>query len=304
MKAKTIKQTISKKISDWIESIEDEELKKLLYKNVIVTGGCITSMFLKEKVNDFDVYFRTKEAAFKAAHYYITMFKKNPPTKLSGGQVQSIGVYEENDRIKIMVKSAGIASEDGANDYEYFETLQESQDNTTQEYVDKVTGLEKVDDDGKLKYRPVFLSSNAITLSNKIQLIIRFYGEPSEIHENYDFVHCTNYWESWSGNLITTVEALECILARELKYVGSLYPLCSIIRTRKFINRGWTINAGQYLKMIMQLNELDLCDIKVLEDQLVGVDVAYFSEIIEKCKEKNPDKVESAYLIKILDKLF
>src|SRR3546814_939057 len=50
-------------------------------------------------------------------------------------------------------------------------------------------------------YRPVFMSTNAITLSDKIQIVLRFYGEADAIHENYDFVHCTNYWTSKDANL-------------------------------------------------------------------------------------------------------
>ena len=34
-----------------------------------------------------------------------------------------------------------------------------------------------------------------------------------------------------------------------------------MIRTRKFLKRGWHINAGQYLKMCFQISELDLSDI-------------------------------------------
>src|SRR3546814_8968134 len=37
-------------------------------------------------------------------------------------------------------------------------------------------------------YRPVFMLTNAITLSDKIQIVLRFYGEADAIHENYDFV--------------------------------------------------------------------------------------------------------------------
>lgn len=32
-------------------------------------------------------------------------------------------------------------------------------------------------------------------------MVIRFYGEPAEIHANYDFVHCTSDWQLWTGNL-------------------------------------------------------------------------------------------------------
>ena len=98
-------------------------------------------------------------------------------------------------------------------------------------------------------FTPIFLSSNAITLSDRIQIVIRFYGDPEEIHKNFDFVHCTNYWLSWNNSLETSDKALESLLAKELYYMGSKYPICSVIRTRKFLRKGWHINAGQYLKM-------------------------------------------------------
>jgi hypothetical protein len=90
--------------------------------------------------------------------------------------------------------------------------------------------------------------------------------------------------------------------------MGSKYPLCSIIRTRKFINRGWHINAGQYLKMCLQVNELDLNNIDVLEDQLIGVDSAYFMMLIDSIRNKQltDDNFElnNSYIISIIDKIF
>src|SRR3546814_3043827 len=75
------------------------------------------------------------------------------------------------------------------------------------------------------------------------------------------------------------------------------YPVCSVIRLRKFIRRGWVINAGQILKMMMQVSELDLTNPAVLQDQLTGVDSAYFIELMSKVKENDPEKVNAAYLV-------
>lgn len=319
MKAKTIRAVIAKKMNEWWTSIDDETVRELAKQNTIVTGGAIASMLLKEPVNDFDVYFRTKEAALAIALYYTKRFE---PQK-KNGIACAITVEEEVEtgRIKIKVKSAGIASEQGTESpYEYFEARPSDE---AQGYVAEVmqnpgdiqdayeateeTALNTGDEDGKPKYRPVFMSTNAITLSSRVQIVLRFYGEPDEIHENYDFVHCTNYWQSWgeeADKLVLRQPALESLLARELRYVGSRYPICSLIRLRKFIKRNWTINAGQVLKMAFQVSELDLKDIKVLEDQLTGVDVAYFCQLIEKLHEKDPEKVNSAYLIEIIDRMF
>jgi len=55
MKTKTITKVIDKKITEWLESITDVELRKEAKRDLIVTGKCIASMFLKENVNDFDL---------------------------------------------------------------------------------------------------------------------------------------------------------------------------------------------------------------------------------------------------------
>jgi hypothetical protein len=141
-------------------------------------------------------------------------------------------------------------------------------------------------------------------LSHKVQIVLRFYGSADTIHENYDYVHCTNYWTSKDDELVLRQPALESLLAKELRYVGSKYPICSVIRLRKFIKRGWTVNAGQILKMMLQISELDLKDHKVLQDQLTGVDAAYFVQLVSMVKENDPEKVNSAYLVEIIDRMF
>ena len=125
---------------------------------------------------------------------------------------------------------------------------------------------------------------------------------------NYDFAHCTCAWSSWDNELFLPQKALECIINKELYYIGSLYPLCSIIRTRKYLERGYHINAGQYVKMAMQLNVLDLTDVKVLEDQLTGVDTTYFQMMIDELKKHQEatgnDKVDTTYAMELINKLF
>jgi hypothetical protein len=87
-----------------------------------------------------------------------------------------------------------------------------------------------------------------------------------------------------------------------------LYPVCSIFRLRKFINRGWRINAGQILKICMQISELDLKEITVLEDQLIGVDSLYFMHLINKFKAKQANDsswvLSTHYLLSVIDKIF
>lgn len=270
MLTKTINKILTKKHSEFVDSITDEEVKKLVKENSIITGGSIVSMLLKEDVNDFDYYFTDKNTCIKVANYYVGKFnnKNNAEIKVT---------ESESGRIKIMVRSSGIALSEGI-------------------------------EDGKNLFLPTCLSSNAITLTDKTQLVIRFYGNAEEIHSNYDFAHATCYWTSKDNKLVLPQLALEKILTRELFYTGSKYPLCSILRTKKFIKRGWTINAGQYVKMALQLNELDLLNQEVLEEQLTGVDSAYFNHAISVIKEKKENdanfKLDSNYLFTVINKIF
>lgn len=293
MKAKNIKAVCAKVIRQWTESIADQSVREVVQQNSIITGGAIASMLLGEEVKDFDVYFRTKEAALVVAYHYAKQFNNT-----HGRQVQ---VTSGEDRVQLRVQSTGVAESD---DHSQDDESKDGQEidavvNATIESDKKPT-----EPTTKPKFRPVFISSNAISLSNKVQVVTRFFGEPDVIHENYDFVHCTNYWCSWNGELTLRPAAMEALLARDLRYVGSKYPLCSLIRTRKFVQRGWQISAGQYLKMAMNLQQFDLTNLKVLEDQLTGVDAAYFDQIIRALTARDSETVDRSYLAELIDRMF
>jgi len=60
--------------------------------------------------------------------------------------------------------------------------------------------------------------------------------------------------------------------------------------------------------MCMQLNELDLKDVKVLEEQLTGVDTTYFQMMVEALQkhmeETGDSKVDTMYAMELINKLF
>lgn len=316
MNKKHINAQLCRKFDEFVSSIENEGIKQIIKEGTIITGGALVSLLQNEQPHDYDIYFKDFKTCYKVAEYFVSKFNEaRKDTKLAEIKIQNgeegfnrdkkwitfetaLTQIADNKepRIKIFISSTGVAGDEEA-----------IEDEEIQTNIEPNTDIEKELEE-KPKYEPKFLTSNAISLSGKIQLVIRFYGEPSKLHENYDFVHCTNYWTSWERKVTLKQEALESIINKELLYVGSKYPLCSIIRTRKFIKRGWTINAGQYLKMAMQLNELNLKDIQVLEDQLVGVDSGYFSMLIDalqKKKEEDPSfEVNNTYVAAIIDKIF
>jgi len=268
MKSKTAEKILRGSFARFLKSIEDKNVQTLVKNNSIITGGAIVSLVLNEKVNDFDVYFTNKETVLAVCNYYKKILIKE------GLEFEGITIEETENRIKFRIPSAGIR---------------------------------KPESEGK-KYYPAVLTDNAISLTNDFQLIIRFYGPANEIHRNYDFVHVKSYWTSCDGKLHLNPDSVEAILSRELRYEGSLYPLASIFRLRKFLSRGWTISAGDIFKMAFQVSKLDFSNPQVIYDQLIGVDVHYFNQMISRIQEDLRDgkikSVDEGYLSQLVDEIF
>ena len=316
LKTKTIKSVLRNRTNAWLESLPDE-IRMKVRNDTIVTGGCIASMMLGEPINDIDIYFKTKATAQLVAEHYVKEFLTARKARIGIDipiYVEELKDVRGEDRVRIVIKSAGVESDKAVSAYEYFEARppEEAGDYVGEVYDDPAAIADLSEEtqeavaaqEPEKDFRAVFLSSNAITLSRKIQIIIRFFGTPDEIHTNYDFVHCMNYWDAATGELVLRPQALESLLSRSLVYNGSRYPVASLFRIRKFIERGWRINAGQIVKMALQISELDLTKFDVLEDQLTGVDVAYFQQVLDTAKERGADKIESAYLIEIINRMF
>uniref|UniRef100_A0A6H1ZDK7 Uncharacterized protein n=1 Tax=viral metagenome TaxID=1070528 RepID=A0A6H1ZDK7_9ZZZZ len=311
MKAKTIRKILHYKFESFLNSIEDEKVRLKIKTGTIITGGSIASMLCGEKVNDYDLYFKNHDTCLLVAQYFLKRFKEaNSIEKIKCRNTLPIDleVIDKDGRIQLFIRSSGVLADNQENEYSYFETLDPgdpSQNSFLEEVVNtkRNQGRPGKEEEAK-KFRPIFLSANAITLTDNFQIVIRFYGTPEEIHENFDYVHCTNYWTSWNDEIVLRKEALESLLTKELRYHGSLYPMCSIIRLRKFLKRDWTINAGQMLKIMFQLNELDLKDVAVLREQLLGIDTAYFMQLLQALEGIDPDVIDFTYVAELVDKIF
>lgn len=294
MKRKTIESNLKTKLRSWLNSIEDSELALDVEKSLIVSGGSIASMFLNEEVKDYDIYLSNIDVVKRIAEYYTKGFP--------------IDVLDGRNKAEIIKKYMDNRTEENINDvYNQhavaLRTLHENQIKLLMKEGGYATS--QISEEGK--YVPVYFSANAISLSNNIQIVLRFHGNVEEVHKTFDFVHATNYF-TFKDGLVTNSKALESLLSKQLIYQGSQYPLTSIIRSKKFIKRGFSISAGEYLKIMFQISQLDLTNIDILEEQLIGIDVAYFSRLIEVLREHyghNPSfKMTPEYLNTIIDRIF
>lgn len=278
MNKEAIKKHLNKKIKSWLHSIKDKELKNDLTKYIMISGGAISSLISNETPNDYDIYLSNIDVAKRLSEYY-TVKDNNFMDKMKERN-RNVSILLLDGRIKI--KSHNIYD------------LNIEQDSL------------RFNPNNEEKYQLRFISSNAISLTDGIQIILRFVGTMEEIHTNFDFIHNKNYYEFNGNNLVLNVDSLMAIMNKQLIYSNSKYPICSMFRIRKFMKRGYTISAGEMLKIAFQINELDLTDIKVLKDQLLGVDAAYFNGFLNNFNNhvKSGKEMNYTTLQRMIDKVY
>lgn len=93
------------------------------------------------------------------------------------------------------------------------------------------------------KYRAVgdnggkpLITENAITLKNGFQLITKHYGEPKDIRNTFDFIHCKPYYDTRDEKLYISMEQFDCCKNKILKMAK---PDVSQYRIEKFKQRGY-----------------------------------------------------------------
>ena len=298
MQKKTIQRVITNKLTEWLETITDENLRENVKNNLLVSGGSIASMFLNEKVNDYDIYIQDINVLYELAEYYL------PNRVLDGRKRDSLILGHYISKFGSEKEAKNRFENDLTDDLSEY-TVRLKNLHSNQIKLDVVSSGEnfKVDMENENLYQLKFVSQNAISLTDDIQIVTRFSGTPEEIHETFDFIHATNYF-TFKDGLVTNLPAMESLISKDLKYQGSHYPLTSIIRIKKFLKRNWTINAGELLKIMFQISEYNLKDVEVLEEQLIGVDIAYFDKLIDIIRGVPSNKITPNYLNTIIDRVF
>lgn len=255
-------------MNEWVGSVSvtRQDVRQAINRCTIA-GGAIVSLLQDISPNDYDVYTKTKEDCELIARYYVELF--NWDNQLEQDEYRKATVVVEGDKVKVI-----------------------------QPAMEGATIKQDVS-----KFRPIFISPNAITLKGNVQLIFRFYGEPEKLVREFDFEHCTGYfnrvsWENvvYKNELVLNEDMLMSVLTKELKYRHGKYPVSSLLRLQKYIQRGYTIPTGELIKLALDISKLNLSDSQVFSDQLSGVDLQLSADVL-KAANNEFDKVQGQNLL-------
>lgn len=190
----------------------DTLVQALRKSNAIIAGGTITSIFSNAEINDFDIYFRSKED------------------------------------MKVLIRNF-YADEDLPEDV----------------FVDICP------------YTYVFVgmtqrSINFAFHEQSIQLIhFDYYESPKEIFEDYDFTINMGAYDFKTDEFVFHDEFLSTVAERRLSFNKSTaYPIISLLRVQKYIDRSYTISKKEMFKIALAINSKQIDTWEKLKDQLSG----------------------------------
>jgi hypothetical protein len=137
--------------------------------------------------------------------------------------------------------------------------------------------------------KPVYKSDNALTYKRvsgknkyEVQLITRFYGTPEEILNTFDFTIVQGCYDFQTESFVLAENFLTDIAKRVLRYSNnSRYPLCALIRTKKYQARGYVLPNSTIIAIAFALNRVDMSTYKAIKEQLLGVDTIFLLNFLE-----------------------
>lgn len=266
--------------------LTDKQFNEHILCNSFIAGGAIISATKNEKIKDYDL-FMTKGSSVRS------LFSILASRIVEGGRLQLLTKPDEtNDKLErgfLTIK-------------EGFHTTY-----TLEELIDNFNEACKKLKPKSGKVLPAYLSKNALTMSNGVQLIFRFIGEPKEVFTTFDYEHCKVYWRpNPLGLLLGSVtyegRSQESIAKNELIYTGNTrFVLSAVSRLNKFINRGWGVSPSSLLSLAVSSSKVDWSNREALEEELLGIygiENNTLKTILGLCSKEN--KVDLDKIVQLL----
>ena len=121
---------------------------------------------------------------------------------------------------------------------------------------------------------PTFISPHALSFPGKpkFQIMTSFIGIPEYVVKSFDWEHIKSFFLISTDTLYLTQRLYELVNDKQLIYTGSDYPLSSLLRTRKYIKKGWSISAKDIMLIALDIQKHDLSNKQILISQMAGID--------------------------------
>jgi len=137
----------------------------------------------------------------------------------------------------------------------------------------------------------------------RVQLIKKLYGEPYKVISGFDFTICMAAYLPAINRIIIGDDFLYHLSGKELHYNIGNYPLASLWRARKYIEKGFKFPATELIKLALKMNEISIKSYRDLKEQLEGIDTLFLRELTDALLKKGDKKFEFEEALVFMEKI-
>jgi len=146
------------------------------------------------------------------------------------------------------------------------------------------------------KALPIFETDAAMSYSvegERIQLIKKIYGVAESIISCFDFSIVQCCYDFDSDAFIMSSIFLYDNAQKKLRYNINIpypvFPVASLVRSIKYIRKGYSFSGVEALKLSLVINNLEIKNYKDLKEQLDGIDTLLLKDVTDALLE-DPNK--------------
>lgn len=113
---------------------------------------------------------------------------------------------------------------------------------------------------------------------------------PPHVFDNFDFTVCMGMYGIKQDRFWFHEDFMHHLAAKRLVYnPKSEFPIASLFRLRKYIERGYRVSAMEIVKMALKVHSLPLYNFDALANQLRGIDISYLASVIQELKQRSEE---------------
>jgi len=137
----------------------------------------------------------------------------------------------------------------------------------------------------------------------RVQLIKRLYGLPWDVINHFDFTICMGAYVPRENRIVQVNDFLYHLSGKELHYNIGKYPLASLWRARKYIEKGFKFPAIELIRLALTINNLNIKNYIDLKEQLEGIDTLFLKDLTDALLKKGDKEFEIGEALTFMDEI-
>jgi uncharacterized protein YggL (DUF469 family) len=130
-------------------------------------------------------------------------------------------------------------------------------------------------------------------------------GGTKNIFERFDYTICMGAYRFEDETFVLHDDFLQHLAQRKLVFnPKTLYPINSLIRSKKYMNRGFNMSNVETLKIALTIHALDLSTKSNLKEQLEGIDTLFLKELSDYLANNGESEYNFGEALQLLENTF